>query len=265
MSTPQTESKGIALITGAAQGIGRAIALQLAQDGFDLALNDIVSKGAQLDAVKAEVIKLGRRAAIFPADISVDGEVKGMVESTVQAFGGLDVMVANAGICKARGSLLDVDFEDWDHTFSVNVRGTFLCYKYAAKQMIIQGRGGRIIGACSGAGKQALAILPDYSASKFAVRGLTQAAAQEFGKDQITVNTYAPVMFLSFINSVETYLAALPNNSLLWRQAQMAALKRNGAPEDIAHLVSFLASKESAFITGEVHRQINADGGRYFD
>ncbi|KAF7348887.1 hypothetical protein MVEN_01408900 [Mycena venus] len=238
-STIPPESKGVALVTGAAQGIGRAIALQLAADGFDLALNDIASKGAQLDAVKAEVIKVGRRAAVFPADISIDAEVKGMVEDTVQVFGGLDVMVANAGICKARGSLLDVNFEDWDHTFSVNVRGTFLCYQYAAKQMISQGRGGRIIGACSGAGKQALAMLPDYSASKFAVRGLTQAAAEQF----------APLAGMS----QEAFSAA---------QAQLAALKRNGAPEDIAHLVSFLASKESAFITGQ---SINADGGRYYD
>lgn len=91
-STIPAESKGVALVTGAAQGIGRAIALQLAADGFDLALNDIASKGAQLDAVKAEVIKVRRRAAIFPADISIDAEVKGMVEGTVQVFGRLDVV-----------------------------------------------------------------------------------------------------------------------------------------------------------------------------
>ncbi|KAF8152799.1 hypothetical protein K438DRAFT_2079180 [Mycena galopus ATCC 62051] len=229
------ESKGAALVTGAAQGIGRAIALQLAADGFDVALNDIPSKGPQLDAVKEEVIKVGRRAAVFPADISLDAEVKNMVAGAVKAFGGLDVMVANAGICKARGSLLDIEFADWDNTFNINVRGTLLCYQHAARQMILQGRGGRIIGACSGAGKQGMAMLPDYSSSKFAVRGLTQAAALEFGKHGITVNTYAPGGFFLLQPS----------------QAQQVATGRNPTTQDIARLVSFLASKESGFITGK--------------
>ncbi|KAF8182838.1 NAD(P)-binding protein [Mycena galopus ATCC 62051] len=235
------ESKGAALVTGAAQGIGRAIALQLAADGFDVALNDIPSKGPQLDAVKEEVIKVGRRAAVFPADISLDAEVKNMVAGAVKAFGGLDVMVANAGICKARGSLLDIEFADWDNTFNINVRGTLLCYQHAARQMILQGRGGRIIGACSGAGKQGMAMLPDYSSSKFAVRGLTQAAALEFGKHGITVNTYAPVCSSGGPDQ-EAFFAA---------QAQQVATGRNPTTQDIARLVSFLASKESGFITGK--------------
>ncbi|KAJ7809434.1 hypothetical protein B0H13DRAFT_2385249 [Mycena leptocephala] len=271
------ESKGTALVTGAAQGIGRAIALQLAADGFDVALNDIASKGPQLDAVKEEVIKVGRRAAVFPADISIDAEVKSMVAGAVKAFGGLD-MVANAGICKARASLLDIEFADWDNTFNINVRGTLLCYQHAARQMILQGRGGRIIGACSGAGKQGMAMLPDYSSSKFAVRGLTQAAGQppfihcytimnlvqalEFGKHGITVNTYAPGGVITPMTEQFAPLAGLTQEAFFAAQAQQVATGRNPTTQDIARLVSFLGSKESGFITGQ---SISADGGRYFD
>ncbi|KAJ7511179.1 hypothetical protein B0H11DRAFT_2386805 [Mycena galericulata] len=257
-----TESKGIALVTGAAQGLGRAIALQLAEDGFDLALNDIASKEVQLDAVRAEVIKVGRRATIVPADVSVDAEVRDMVAATVAAFGGLDVMVANAGICKARGSLLDVNVDEWDKTFAINVRGVFLCYQYAAKQMVLQGRGGRIIGACSGAGKKGYAQMPDYSASKFAVRGLTQAAAQEFGKHGITVNTYAPGAVLTPMTEQFAPLAGMDLEAFWAVQAKQAATGVNPTPRDVARVVSFLASKHSGFITGQ---SICADGGIHFD
>ncbi|KAJ7839009.1 hypothetical protein B0H14DRAFT_2513039 [Mycena olivaceomarginata] len=235
MSSPtqNSGSKGTALVTGAAQGIGRAIALRLAADGFDVAINDIASKAAQLDGVKDEIIAAGRRSAVFGGDVSVDADVKAMVAGVVEALGGLDVMVANAGICRARASLLDISPEEWDRTFDINVRGVFLCYQHAARQMILQGRGGRIIGATSGAGKQGIAMLPDYASSKFAVRGLTQAAACEFGKHGITVNAYAPEITLSL------------------QQATMAATGVNPTPENIASIVSYLASKEASFITGQ--------------
>ncbi|KAJ7748422.1 hypothetical protein B0H16DRAFT_907086 [Mycena metata] len=254
-----TSPNRIALVTGAAQGIGRAIALRLAADGCDIVLNDIASQTALLDAVKAEVIAAGRRSAVFCADVSVDAEVKNMVAFAVETFGGLDVMVANAGICKARASLLDAD---WDQTFAVNVRGTFLCYQHAARQMILQGRGGRIIGASSGAGKQGFGMLPDYSASKFAVRGLTQAAALEFGKHGITVNTYAPGAVVTSMTSQFPTLAGMSSEAFFAEQAKQTATGTNPTTEDMASVVSFLAAKETTFITGQ---SISADGGRYFD
>ncbi|KAJ7627825.1 hypothetical protein DFH06DRAFT_1006877, partial [Mycena polygramma] len=175
---------------------GRAVALRLASDGFDVAVNDIPSKSAQLEAVKAEVIAAGRGSAVFIGDVSVDADVKALVAGVVATFGGLDVaMRPRVGCIEVVHpfTFKTAEPEDWDRTFAINVRGTFLCYKHAAKQMVLQGRGGRIIGACSGAGKQAQPGLPDYSASKFAVRGLTQAAALDFGKHGITVNAYAPL------------------------------------------------------------------------
>ncbi|KAJ6524156.1 hypothetical protein B0H19DRAFT_972320 [Mycena capillaripes] len=251
-------SKGTAFVTGAAQGIGRAIAVRLAADGFDVAINDIASKAAQLDSVKEEIIATGSRSAVFCGDVSVDCEVRDMVAGVVAALGGLDVMIANAGISKPRASLLDVSPEEWDRTMAINVRGVFLCYQHAGRQMILQGRGGRIIGAASRAGKQGSAKFPDYCASKFAVRGLTQSAACEFGKHGITVNAYAPVRPKSpasrDINPEQLApLADMSPEDFFAMQAKMVATGVNPTTNDIAAMVSFLASKESGFITGQSH------------
>ncbi|KAG2050424.1 NAD-binding protein [Suillus hirtellus] len=186
-----SQSKGTAIVTGASQGIGRAIALRLADDGFDIALNDIATKSIELDVVASDINGKGRRTIVVPADVSVEDEVKDMIATTVRVLGGVNVMIANAGIITF-GSVLDADVESFDATFSVNVRGTLLCYKHAARQMIEQGRGGRIIGASSIVGKKSAKDFIAYSSSKFAVRGLTQAAAMELGPHGITVNCYAP-------------------------------------------------------------------------
>ncbi|KAF8901437.1 hypothetical protein CPB85DRAFT_1227824 [Mucidula mucida] len=131
--------QGVAIVTGSAQGIGRAIALRLAQDGFDVALNDLPTKEEQLQLLLKEITSIGRKCIIVVADISSEEQVKVMIDNTVSALGSTDVVVS---------------VEDWDGTFSVNCRGTFLCYRHAAAQMIKQGRGGRIIGASSVIGKQ---------------------------------------------------------------------------------------------------------------
>ncbi|KAJ7621467.1 NAD(P)-binding protein [Roridomyces roridus] len=193
-------SKGIALVTGAAQGIGRAIALRLADDGFDVAVNDI-SVSAELQSLVKEIQERGRASSIHAADVSQDEQVKEMIEAVVQKHGSLDVMVANAGVAGPRRMVIAdvfmltsrlVTVEEWDRIMNVNARGTFLSYKYAGLQMVKQGRGGRIIGASSLAGKQGHSTQVPYTASKFAVRGLTQSAAIEFGSHGITVNAYAP-------------------------------------------------------------------------
>ncbi|KAH7907440.1 hypothetical protein BJ138DRAFT_499007 [Hygrophoropsis aurantiaca] len=145
------QSKGVALVTGVAQDIGRVIALRLADDGFDLALNDIPSKLDLIDVLSQEIKGKSRRTCTALADVSVEAEVQQMISVTVGVLGSLDITVANAGIVRA-GSLLTTSSEDFETTIQVNARGTFLCYKYAAMQMILQGRGGRITGASSMAG-----------------------------------------------------------------------------------------------------------------
>ncbi|KIJ58227.1 hypothetical protein HYDPIDRAFT_34377 [Hydnomerulius pinastri MD-312] len=258
--------KGVALVTGSGRGIGRSIALRLASEGYDLGLNDIPKNKGNLDEISAEIASEypGRRVCVLLADVSVEDEVKAMVEGVVKQLGQLDVMVANAGIARF-GTLLQTTTEDWDTVLAVNARGTFLCYKYAAQQMIAQKTKGRIIGASSVAGKQGQAILDAYCASKFAVRGLTQCAAIELGRYGITVNAYAP-------GPIDTDMLTQLHNATIQHTgdeggiyAEMertTALGYLGNPKDIAGLVSYLVSPEAHFITGQT---LSINGGLYFD
>ncbi|KAI3615493.1 hypothetical protein WG66_011955 [Moniliophthora roreri] len=184
-------SKGIALVTGAAQGIGKSIATRLARDGFDVALKDLPTKSEKLQQVAHEIRQQGRRSVISVGDVSLEADVKRSIDTAVNELGGLDVMVANAGIIITK-PISNTTVEEWDRVLNINARGVFLCYKLAAEQMIKQGRGGRIIGASSATGKRGDPAVAAYSASKFAIRGLTQCAALEYGSYGITVNAYAP-------------------------------------------------------------------------
>ncbi|PSR74402.1 hypothetical protein PHLCEN_2v9910 [Hermanssonia centrifuga] len=170
-------SARIAFVTGGAQGIGEAIAIRLAEDGLDVAVLDIKGKEEQLQAVAKKVEQLGRRSCWVLGDVTVEQDVKNAVNHVVQILGGLDVMVANAGITLFK-PFLETSIEEWGKQLAVNATGTMLCFKIAAEQMIKQGRGGRIIGASSGAGKKGTFCMSAYSASKFAVRGLTQAVGE---------------------------------------------------------------------------------------
>ncbi|EPQ52428.1 acetoin reductase [Gloeophyllum trabeum ATCC 11539] len=266
-SSSSSSSKGVALVTGSAQGIGRGIALKLADDGFDVALNDIAPQKAKLEQVVAEITAKGRRSISVTADVSNEDEVKAMVDTVAKELGGLDVMVANAGIARYH-SLLDTTVEAWDRIHAINLRGVFLCYKHAAAQMLAQGRGGRIVGASSMAGKKGAALSSAYAASKFGVRGLTQSAALELGKAGITVNAYAPgpvegpLLDEGIRTMNETIAKAGGSTDLKEALLGMTAVGALGTPADIAALVSFLASKEARFITGQT---ISVDGGINFD
>ncbi|KAK0496558.1 NAD-binding protein [Armillaria luteobubalina] len=255
-------SLGVALVTGCTQGIGKAIATRLVKDGFTLSLNDLRSKDAELRALALELTVEGRKPHVVAGDVSVESDVQRMVASTVEELGSLDVMVANAGICITK-SILSTSSEDWDRIAAVNGRGTFLCYKYAAQQMIEQGHGGRIIGAASIAGKQGFASLSAYSASKWAVRGLTQTAAQEFGKYDITVNAYAPgIIGTDMLASIGTALDPNNPNGFYDEYERKTPVRRNGTPSDIASIVSYLASKESGYISGQ---SMSVNGGLFCD
>ncbi|KAJ7619852.1 acetoin reductase family protein [Mycena polygramma] len=257
-------SKGIAIVTGAAQGIGRGIALRLASDGFDIAVNDITSNAAKLTELVEGIKGKGCNASAHVADVSVDSQVKGMVEEVVKIHGGLDVMIANAGAMNF-ASIEHTSVDDWDRVMAINARGTFLCFKYAGMQMISQGRGGRIIGACSLGGKKGGQMMSAYCASKFAIRGLTQSAATEYGPHGITVNSYAPgmtdtEMVTNMDKSFADQTGSAPGAFKQLLQQGMT-LPMMATPDDIVGLVSFIASKESQFITGQ---SISINGGMHF-
>ncbi|CAF3072442.1 unnamed protein product [Rotaria sp. Silwood2] len=242
------------LVTGAARGIGRAIALRLARDGLNVAVNDIQASSSDLQNVQQEIEQMGRKSIAITADVSQSKSVEKMMQESAQKLGSLDVVVANAGICYVK-PLLDTSVDDWDKIFAINMRGVFLCYKEAAKIMITQGRGGKIIGACSNAGYKPRPMISHYSATKWGVRGLTQAAALEWAPYNITVNAYCPgITKTSLFDRFNEELAEFQGKSkehLMEDLLKTVPLGRVGYPDDIANLVSFLASKNSDYITGQ--------------
>jgi meso-butanediol dehydrogenase/(S,S)-butanediol dehydrogenase/diacetyl reductase len=253
-----------ALVTGAARGIGEGIALRLCADGLDIAVADLPSMRAQADGVVDEIRAQGRRAVAIDVEVSDPRQVDAMVQTTVKELGRLDVMVANAGIVDV-APMLDVSLTAFDRVMSVNVRGVFLCYAAAARQMIKQGSGGKIIGAASVAAHKGAAMLGPYSASKWAVRGLTQAAAQEWAEHGITVNAYCPgivgTKMWDLIDQKLTEASGEPKGAALARYSEQITLGRVQTPADVAAFVSYLASVDSDYMTGQ---SVIIDGGMQF-
>ena len=249
----------VALVTGGARGIGRGIAIRLAADGHDVAVADLPSMRAETDAVAAEVGGLA-----LDVDVSDAGQVDAMIASCVSHFGRLDIMVANAGIAQV-APLLEVSVEQFDKLMAVNLRGVFLCYTAAARQMIAQGDGGKIIGAASIAAHKGFGLLGHYSASKFAVRGLTQAAAQEWAEHGITVNAYCPgivgTAMWELIDEKLTDMSGEPKGSALKQFSELITLGRVETPEDVASFVSYLSGADSDYMTGQ---SVMIDGGVLF-
>jgi 3-oxoacyl-[acyl-carrier protein] reductase len=242
-----TDKKAIG--TGAAQGIGKIIALQLARQGADVVVTDINRGG--LDLVVAEIEALGRRAHAIVMDVSNLAQCEDMVKETVQEMGRIDILVNNAGITRDT-LLLRMKEEQWDQVMQVNVKGTFNCTKAAIRTMFKQ-KYGRIIQISSVTGAMGNPGQANYSASKAAVIGFAKAVAREYAHCGITVNAVAP----GFIQTAMT--DAIPEKE---REAMIAQIpaKKLGTPEDVAAAVSFLASDESAYITGQV---IHVNGGLY--
>ncbi|KEP51366.1 3-ketoacyl-(acyl-carrier) reductase [Rhizoctonia solani 123E] len=245
----------IAVVTGAARGIGRAIALRLAADGIDIAVSDLTDKQDALDQLVKEIETAGQKAIAVACDVTKESEVQDLVKKTVDAFGGLDIMVANAGIHGDHVSILDVSDEVFDRFIDVNLKGVLYCYRAAAVQMIKQGRGGRIIGASSGSGLRARPGAVGYCASKFGVRAITQTAALEWGQHGITVNSYAP----GFINTPMVAEAGGGKDGENYLHLmQINGIKRIGAAEEVAAAVGFLASEGASYVTGQT---IAVNGG----
>lgn len=249
----------IAIVTGAGRGIGRGIALRLAKDGLDVAVNDINPE--TVGKVSKEIEDLGQNTIPIVADVSSKDEVYDMVDQVIEKFGRLDVMVANAGILQAKPAV-ELTVEDWDKVFAVNCRGTFLCDQAAAKQMIKQ-KNGKIINCCSIAGITGTTrLLSSYSATKFAIRGFTQVLSRELGKYGITVNAYCPgVVDTEMWGYADEQMApymGLKKGEVLKEYSEGITLGRLEKPEDVASLVSYLASPDSDYMTGQ---SIVIDGG----
>lgn len=261
MDTDGTRS---ALVTGAGSGIGRAIALRLAKDGLGVTVLDVAAAGERLDSLVGELEAAGGQALAVTGDVSVAAEVEAAVEAHVAHHGKLDVMVANAGIA-ITAPIQETADEDFRRTLDVNVVGVFHCYRAAARQMIAQGHGGRIIGAASVAAHRAGKWQGAYSASKFAVRGLSQSAAQDLAEHGITVNVYSPgVVRTPMWDGIDrdwTARTGAPVGSAMQDMVAQIPLGRLEVPDDVAGVVSFLASPDAAYITGQ---SIVVDGGMWF-
>lgn len=256
-----SRSPKIALVTGAGRGIGRAIALRLARDGFHVVINDIHLENAQ--SVVDEIKELGRESFAVQADVSKRDEVFQMVDQAVKHFGQLDVMVSNAGIAQVK-PLLEVTEEDMNKIVQINVFGVLYCLQAAAEQMKKQKRG-KIIHAASIASYKGFSLLGAYSATKFAVRGLTQAAAQELAPFGITVNAYCPgivdTQMWDLIDEKMAHYMNLKKGEAFRQFSDSITLGRPETPEDVAKFVSYLASEDSDYMTGQ---SVMIDGGVIF-
>jgi meso-butanediol dehydrogenase / (S,S)-butanediol dehydrogenase / diacetyl reductase len=254
-----TARNSTALVTGAGRGIGRAIALRLARDGHAVAVNDVNADSAK--AVADEITAAGGSSLAVPADVTDRDAVFGCVAATVDRFGSLDVMVANAGIAQVK-TLLEVTPDDLERMFSVNVFGVVYSLQAAAEQMIAQGRGGKIINAASIAGHSGFDLLGHYSATKFGVRALTQAAAKELAPHGITVNAYCPgIVGTDMWDLIDEQMGARNGKAKgenLAAYAQGIALGRVQTPEDVAGFVSYLAGTDADYMTGQ---SVMIDGG----
>lgn len=238
-----------ALITGSSRGIGAAIALRLAKDGFDIALNDLNEGMFENNDIAEKIREFGVKCEIFLADVSDYSQCEEMVGSVKEKFGGLDVLVNNAGITKD-GLMARMSEEQYDKVIAVNQKSVFNMMKLAGKIMMKQ-RSGRIINMASVAGLYGNPGQINYSASKAAVIGMTKTVAKELGSRGVGVNAVAP----GFIKTPMTdKITEEQKNAVL----NLIAMKRYGLPEEIAGVVSFLASEDSSYVTGQV---IEISGG----
>ncbi len=245
----------VALVTGAGarRGIGRAIVLGMAQEGTRVAAADIDFALAE-EAAQA-VRKAGGQAVAIRVNVAVAAEVQVMVNEIVAAFGQLDILVNNAGIAPIK-PFLELDELTWDRTFAVNAKGVYLCAQAAARQMILQGKGGRIINLSSIGEVISSGGLTHYSATKAAVRNLTRGMASELGKYGITVNAIGP-------GTIETdilnYLSQEDQDRQRGQNLRKTPLGRLGQPEDIVGAAIFLASDDAAYVSGIT---LFVDGGQ---
>ena len=236
----------IAIVTGAARGIGKAIAVRLANDGADVVLCDILN---EVEATAKEIESLGVRALAMRADITKIEEVEDLITQTIEVFSKVDILINNAGITRDN-LIIRMSETEWDSVIAVNLKGSFNCLKAASKIMMKQRRG-KIVNISSVVGLMGNAGQANYSASKGGVISLTKSAAKELAARGITVNAVAP-------GYIETEMTKVLPEKAIDAFMNIIPLKRGGKPEDIANAVSFLVSEDADYITGQV---LHVDGG----
>lgn len=232
----------VALVTGASRGIGRAIAIALAEDGHDVAVNYSTSPGPAAEVV-SEIESKGGRASAHGADVSDTGAVESMVKEVNEGLGPIEILVNNAGIT-ADNLLLRMSPEDFDRVLAVNLRSAFLCTRLAVKTML-KARWGRIISIASVAGITGNPGQANYAASKAGLIGFTKSVAKEVGSRGITANVIAP-------GFIETDMTGALGEEARTLVLGSVSLGRFGQPEEVAAAVAFLASDRAGYITGQV-------------
>ncbi len=239
----------VALVTGAAQGIGKAIALLLAAKGADVVVSDINFEKAQETA--KEIEEKGRRSIALKVNVADPEEVERMVETIMERFSRIDILVNNAGITRDR-LLLRMSEEDWDAVLDVNLKGVFNCTKSVVKHMSKQ-RSGKIVNIASVVGLMGNAGQANYAASKAGVIGFTKTVAREFAQRGININAIAP-------GYIQTPMTEVLPEKVKEELMRLIPMGRLGQPEDVAQAVLFLVSEASNYVTGQV---LNVNGGIY--
>ncbi|WP_368489192.1 3-oxoacyl-[acyl-carrier-protein] reductase [Clostridium sp. BJN0013] len=241
-------NKKVALITGGAKGIGKAITLKLAEEGFDIVVN-YRSSSNLIEGLIEEVEQRGSKAIAIQGDVSIFEDAKNIMKEAVNAFGRIDVLVNNAGITKD-GLILRMKEEDFDQVIKINLKGTFNCIRHVSPIMVKQ-RSGKIINISSVVGITGNAGQVNYSAAKAGIIGVTKSTARELASRGINVNAVAP----GFIRTdmTESLSEKVKENTL-----NSIPLKRFGTADDVANVVAFLASSSADYLTGQI---INIDGG----
>ena len=252
----------VALVTGAGQGIGRGIALRLAHDGADVAVLDVNAEKAE--QVADELRASGVKSVAITADVRNRDQVAEAVQQVTAELGGLNIMVNNAGIVQVK-PIIEVTPEDLEQIVSVNLAGVLWGIQAAAKTFLDNGTKGTIINASSIAGHDGFALLSLYSATKFAVRALTQAAARELAPHGITVNAYCPGvvdtdMWVTVDDLFAKETGAAPGDTFK-QYVGGIALGRAETPDDVASFVSYLAGPDARYMTGQ---SVLIDGGMVF-
>lgn len=237
-----------AVVTGGSRGIGKAIALRLAEDGADIAVVYAGNEAAANETCES-IRQLGRKAAAFCCDVSDFAQTERLVADITAEFGGIDILVNNAGITRD-GLILSMTEEDFDRVVGTNLKGAFNMIKHTYRQFMKK-RSGRIINITSVSGIMGNAGQANYSSAKAGMIGLTKTAARELAARNVTCNAIAP-------GFIDTEMTAVLSDKVKDAAVASIPMKRMGSPRDIANLAAFLAGDEAGYITGEV---IRIDGG----